>query len=298
MGSNLSCFGGLTNYAKAEYPYLSMEDDNNNNTLGKNGLVHKEENDVEVQKEIWKAILALGNSMLEQLDKASSGNSTSGAVKPKLSILVSFLNHSYQVRPMPESIFRAPSVPPEINTCLNNISDHTESARNSQAELMDLLYNTNHGGVDMEALQKAMEKIGRTLSIELDEAEELNRQLELVADWQKRLDSLVEDSELCLSSLEELAQEGRTFAFRSMSLVQLEHRIHKAYILRNRINEWKKVSVLLPAFLFLFSLRHCLMHYPILVPCHISPVPKMKRPWKIKRKESNSLLQWFVMPIN
>lgn len=240
LGLKTSGFSYLTNNAEARYPFPSAEKKNCDDITG--DVSCHVENDLEVQKEIWKAVLAFGNAIEEQIKKAGSEGGDDLSL-PKLSTLMCFLNHAFRVRPIPEDIFRAPSVPPEINACLNNITEYTEKARDIQAELIDLLYDTNSHGVDTEALQKLMEKIGRALPVELDEAEELNHQLSLVMDWQRRLDVLVEDLEVGLSTLEELAEEGRTFAFRSKSLVQLEHRIHKAYLLRDRFDEWRKVCL-------------------------------------------------------
>lgn len=217
---------------------------------------YEQEVDVEVQKEIWKSILAFGRAIEENLDAVN--NSSSSRNLPKLSLLLSFLNNAYHVRPIPEDIFRAPSVPPEINTCLNNIMEYVDAARKKQAELIDVLYDTYHGGVDLEALQKLLDQTGRALSVELDDAKELRRQVGMCVDWQKRLDDLVGDNELCLNELEELALEGHSFAFRTKSLVQLESRIHKAHLLRERIETWKKVcdleSVILLALVFFLFL--------------------------------------------
>lgn len=234
----------------AQYPfpvtmdhYYGEEDTTNNSTKWSETDDH-----IEVQQEMWKAILAFGQSIEKQLAQATSttsGNNKDyddGIVVPKLSLLTSFLNNAYKVRPVPEDIFRAPSVPPEINACMNNIMDHVDKARKIQAKLFDLLGEANHGGVDLDALQKLLDQTGRPIAVELDYAKEMYRLIDVAADWQKRLEELVSEKELSLTSLEELAQEGRRFVFRTRGLVQLESRIHKAYLLRDRIDSWKKVS--------------------------------------------------------
>ena len=231
--------------ASTKYAFpAKMPNNSGNKGFGKVYDGHYEQEvDVEVQKEIWKSILAFGRAVEENLDSDNTTSTTSSSNRnlPKLSMLLSFLNNAYHVRPIPEDIFRAPSVPPEINTCLNNIMEYVDAARKKQAELIDVLYDTYRGGVDLDALQKLLDQTGRTLSVDLDDAKELHRQVEMCVDWQKRLDELVGDNELCLMRLEELAQEGHGFAFRTKSLVQLESRIHKAYLLRERIDTWKKV---------------------------------------------------------
>lgn len=225
-----------------KYAFPASKSSRNGNKSFSDGFdgSFEQEVDVEIQKEIWKSILAFGRAVEENL-KAASTSSNKNNNRPRLSMLLSFLNNAYLVRPIPEDIFRAPSVPPEINTCLNNIMECVDTARKKQAELIDMLYETHHGGVDLDAFQKLLDQTGRALSVELDDAQELHRQVRMCVDWQKRLDDLVGDNELCLSSLEKLAQEGHTFVFRTKSLVQLESRIHKAYFLRDRIENWKKV---------------------------------------------------------
>ena len=246
--SSLSSSSGGTTEAK--YPVLfdtTTTASSSHYELENTYCINKEEiTDVEVQKEIWKAILAFGRAIEEELTKGGSSNSsndnnTDTTSFPKLSLLLSFLNNASQVRPIPEDIFRAPSVPPEINNCMNTIMDFADKAKKVQAQITDVLYETYHGGVDLDALQKLLDQSGRPLSVELDDAAELKRQVGLASNWQQRLDALVGESEFSLSSLEDLANEGRGFAFRTRSLVQLESRIHKAYLLRDRIEEWKKV---------------------------------------------------------
>ncbi|CAB9497258.1 Nucleosome-remodeling factor subunit [Seminavis robusta] len=197
-----------------------------------------DQGELEFHRETWKAILLLGQAIVEQLTKASS----SSRVPPtKLSLLLSFLNNAYQVRPMPEDVFRAASVTPDINRSFDFIAEYADKARKVQAKLMDTLYETNDGGVEWDIVQKLLDQQGiRALPVELDDATELHQQLALVADWQSRLDALVEEDELCLSSLEDLAQEGRSFIFRSRSLVCLENRIQKAYQLRDRVLQWRQ----------------------------------------------------------
>jgi len=222
-------------------PGGNVESNYNDSTV--NGFSgHEEETDVEVQKEIWKSILEFGRTIEEQLAKASTDNSNTAPL-PKLSLLLSFLKNAFEVRPIPEDIFRAPSVPPEINTCLNNIMGYINKAKKCEAQLMDLLYETHHSGVDLDALQKLLEQTGRSFAVDLDDASELRNQVNLYVDWQKKLDAILSEDELKLSVLEDLAQKGRSFAFRTKSLVQLDNRMHKAHLLRDRIKEWKRVCI-------------------------------------------------------
>jgi PLU-1-like protein len=195
--------------------------------------------DMEVYKETWKAIFELGQAIVEQLTKAISN---SDVPPSKLSLLLSFLNNAYQVRPIPEDIFRAGGLATDINHCFQTIAEYADKARKMQAKLIDVLYETNHEGVEWEAVQKLLDQQAcRGFPVELDDAKEVSHQLELATNWQERLDALVGENELCLSDLESLAQEGRSFTFRSKSLVCLEDRIQQAYQLRDRILEWRKV---------------------------------------------------------
>lgn len=190
--------------------------------------------DMEVYKETWKAILELGQAIVAQL--------TTAMPPSKLSLLLSFLNNSYQVRPIPEDVFRAGGLSTEINQCLQTIAEYADKARKMQAKLIDALYETNQTGVDWDTVQKLLDQQAcRAFPVELDDAKEVRHHLELATNWQERLDALVGENELRLSDLENLAQEGRSFTFRSKSLVSLEDRIQQAYQLRDRILEWRKV---------------------------------------------------------
>lgn len=208
------------------------------------GLAAKSEEtdrtDVAVHKEVWESILVVGQAIEESMTKAAANNKKD-AQRPKLSTVQSYLNNAYQVRPIPEDIFRASDVVPAINTCLDKIAGYVNEARKVQAQVMDLLYETNDEGVDLDVLQKLLDQSRRTLAVEIDDADVLYEQVELGLDWQKRLDALVAENDLCLSGLEELANEGRSFSFRTKSLVCLESRIQKAYHLRDKIVQWRKV---------------------------------------------------------
>lgn len=192
--------------------------------------------DVQVHQEVWKSILKFGQCIEENLNKAA-GSGRRHVQLLKFSTLTSFLNNAYLVRPMPEEIYRASSVPPSINACFDTIAYYVDQARKVQAQLMDLLYETNDEGVDLDALQKLLDQSRRSLALELDDAKVLHEQVELGLEWQKRLDA---ETDLCLSSLEDLAKEGQSFAFRTKSLVCLENQIQKAYQLRDKIMEWRK----------------------------------------------------------
>lgn len=214
-------------------------------TPPKSNVVQSRE--AEMHKEVWEAILVFGQAIEEKLNKASSG-SKKDVELPKLSTLCSFLNNAYFVSPTPREIFLFSDVPIAIDACLSNIATHVDLARNLQAKLMDLLDEANDNGVDLDALQKLLDEATRTLAVELDDGKILYEQVLLGLDWQKRLDSMVSENDHCLSSMEELAEEGRSFAFRSKSLVILEGRILKAHRLRDKIVRWKKVSLLCVGF--------------------------------------------------
>lgn len=195
--------------------------------------------DVQVHQEVWKSILKFGQCIEENLNKAAC-NGRRHVQLLKFSTLTSFLNNAYLVRPVPEDIYRASSVPLSINECFDTIASYVDQARKVQAQLMDLLYETNEEGVDLDALQKLLDQSRRSLALELDDAKVLHEQVDLGLEWQRRLDAMVAETDLCLSSLEDLAKEGQSFAFRTKSLVCLENRIQKAYQLRDRIMEWRK----------------------------------------------------------
>jgi hypothetical protein len=237
--------------------------------------------DMEVYKETWKAILELGQAIVEQLTKAINNTNVPPS---KLSLLLSFLNNAYQVRPIPEDVFRASGVVTEINQCFQTIAEHADTARKLQAKLIDALYETNNTGVDWDVAQKLLDQQAcRTFPVELDDAKEVRHHLELATNWQERLDALMGENELCLSELESLAQEGRSFTFKSKSLVCLEDRIQQAYQLRDRILEWRKVCLISKSDRrSIWKLTDSVDGFPQ------RPSSKARRTWKIRKRVSSS----------
>jgi hypothetical protein len=207
-------------------------------------------NDAERQEKVWASILVFAQAIEEKLNKAASG-SKKNLQAPKLSTLCSFLNNAYHVPPLSGYISISSDVPATFDTCMDNIATYVDQARGVQAKLMDLLDEADDEGVDLDSLQKLLDQASRSLAVELDDAEMVQDQVRLGLDWQKRLDVLVADNEHCLQSLEDLAVEGRAFAFRSKGLVCLESRISKAHKLRDKIVDWKKVGFRGPGLIFL-----------------------------------------------
>lgn len=194
-------------------------------------------------KGAWRSVLACGKSLERQLDGDTSGNK-----KPLLSTLVLFISHAYGL-PIPESCFGTNHVMiEEVSTCLLKILDYIENARHFQAKLRDMLFDKAEEGIDADALQKYLDNEGKSIPVRLDEADSLYQSIEIVADWESRLSSVLEPKEGCIRSedrdelraVEEFEMEARNHGYISKSLVQLKVRIQKSYKLRNRIMQWKQ----------------------------------------------------------
>lgn len=189
-------------------------------------------------KRVWKAVLARGQEMGRELDKMES--------KPLLSEVLAFC-HNARSLPIPEESYGTRHIVVEgISESIHAILDHVSKAHDAQAKLLDMLYDEDNEGVDIDALRKYIEELNETLSIRLDEMGVLEKQLDLAMNWQARMDGLDGDSEDRrdeLKAAEELLQEASTLGIRWRGQVQLENRVEEAYQLRNRLREWQKVRL-------------------------------------------------------
>lgn len=206
---------------------------------------------VDDMKGVWRSVLSYGQAM-----EAAMSEDSSGSKRWYMSDVLSFVQNAYGL-PTPEESFGTRHIVVEqISLCFISILDHVSKARDVQAKLMDRLYDEEREGIDLDSLKKFLEETDQTLPVKLDESKFLCQQLEVAAQWQARLDAIVERDDngqspdtgtmKCegrtenLCAAEELASEGRTHAIRSRSLVLLEKKIERAYRLRDRINEWNQ----------------------------------------------------------
>lgn len=189
-------------------------------------------------KRVWKAVLARGQEMGRELDKLES--------KPLLSQVLAFCYNARSLSIPEESYGTRHIVVDGISECMHAILDHVSKAHDAQAKLFDMLYDEENEGVDIDALRKYIEELKETLSIRLDEMDVLEKQLDLAADWQARMDGLAGDSEDRrdeLKAAEELLQEASMLGIRWRGQVQLENRVEEAYQLRDRLREWQEVRL-------------------------------------------------------
>ncbi len=195
--------------------------------------------------ETWHAILDCGQMILENQKKGK---------KSKMRDLFILLAKANSI-PKPEDVYgRRDSVSKHISQCLNSILDHIEQSRDILAELTDAIYDENGDGIELQALRKKVESKSSSCKVELEEIGVLEEMLNEGLLWEAKLakvtkngdGSTTSDEDLHLPqqnlvSAEAMAQEGRLLSLRSISLVALEGRIHRAYDLRERIRFWSKV---------------------------------------------------------
>ena len=200
----------------------------------------------EDMKRVWKAVLACGQAMGRELEQKES--------KPLLSDVMSFIRNAHGLASPEESFGTRHIVVEGISESMHTILDHVSKAHDAQAKLLDMLYDEENEGVDLDAVRKYMNEVNRTISIRLDEMSVLENQLELAAEWQSRLDSLMSandsdgdsimtDDRDDLAAAEQLLADGSTLGIRSRGVVQLEKQIEKAYQLRDRLRAWQKVGL-------------------------------------------------------
>lgn len=219
----------------------------------------------------WSSVLAFGQTLEQELKSTCSER---GVKKPLLSCVLSFIDHVCSLPP-PEDVFGSRHViVDEISKCMSAILYHVCDARNMQAKLFDIINDGKKEGVDIAAFSKLLDEADRTIPIKLDESETWRRSLQVLADWQTQLDSIIEKhdenfdmptsdgSGSDLQTAEALVEQGRAHGIPSRSLVQLEAKIETAYQLRDRIRDWQKASTF-GSFIW-FSARHIL--YLIFVP--------------------------------
>ncbi len=232
---------GNVDKSSATLGYMTQWDDLENETI------------VKELTETWHSILDCGQMILE--------NQKNGK-KPKMRDLFILLAKANSI-PKPEDVYgRRDSVSKHISQCLNSILDHIEQSRDILAELTDAIYDENGDGIELQALRKKVDSKSSSCQVELEEIGVLEDMLKEGLKWEAKLakvtkngdGSTTSDDDLHLPqqnlvSAEEMAQEGRLLSLRSISLVALEERIHRAYDLRERIRFWSKVrSYYIPSF--------------------------------------------------
>jgi PLU-1-like protein len=195
-------------------------------------------------KDAWRSILACGKSIERQLN--SEGETEK---KPFLSTLLAFIGNSYGL-PAPESCFGTHHVMvEEVSHSMMSILAHVEKAQQALAKVRDSLFDGSGEGIDSDTLVKVLDAECRTLPIRLKEVDNVFRCREIVVEWERRVVALLDSKEDEIESLlesnslrvaERLQAESRSHGYLSKTSVQLDHRILKAYELRDRILRWKK----------------------------------------------------------
>lgn len=195
----------------------------------------------------WKLILESGQNVLEKLKNG---------IKPHLPDLLTILTKAYTI-PQPEEVYgRRDSTTKNISICLNSIMDLIEQGRNALAYFMDGLYDIKDEGIDVQSLSKNVDKKSSECQVQLGEAEIMRDIISEALEWESRLnknentseddDSSSNSSEdlhlpqQSLSSAEDLASQGNCLSIRPKTLVALEDRIQRAYVLRTKIREWNQ----------------------------------------------------------
>lgn len=197
-------------------------------------------------KGAWRSILACGKSIESLLE----GNTTD-TKKLLLSTVVSFIGNAYGL-PVPESCFGSQHVMiEEVSNCMLKILSHIDKAKNAQAKLRDLLHSGSGDGIDTDSLRKSLDSEGKNIAVRLDEADELYKFIDIVVEWEDRSAKLlgsdddnndIDKDRDDLRMSVRLAKEAQSHGYVSKALVQLNHRIHKAYSLRSRILAWQDAS--------------------------------------------------------
>lgn len=189
--------------------------------------------------DVWNAVLGAAEDMEQELaeDKASM----------PLSEALAFIANACRL-PTPERVFNETTVPLQIATQMWALLDMIDVSRAQQAKLMDLW---REEGVELDVLRKQLDTASK-LKLKLDYAKDMKRQVQVVVEWQARLDAALAVEDLDdgaddeerndLAVLEELALEAKSHGFRSKGLLVMESKIEKAYQLRDRIIDWRTSS--------------------------------------------------------
>jgi hypothetical protein len=202
--------------------------------------------DADDLKGAWRSVLACGKSLERQLN-----GDAGGIKKPLLSTVISFIRNAYGL-PVPESCFGSQHVMiEELSNCLLTLLSHVDKARQVQAMLSDMLYDESGDGVDVDALQKALDTTAKSLAIRLDEADVLHRFRDVVTEWDGKVESILASSgdgddqgprtQDDLHRVLQLTFEAEGHGFGTKGLVQLKSRIRRAHQVRERIAAWKEL---------------------------------------------------------
>jgi len=231
----------------------SKRGSNNNNGNGDVMMLDVAETSKDDLKEAWTSILSIGRSVKDQLDgwaasASSNSNSNKGKGDKKIacSALLAFIRNAYRLEP-PEVCFGSHHVMiEEVSKCLLAILEHIEAARSVQAEIRDKLYQESiTTGSDSDALQKHVQGLCKVLPIRLDEVSLLEEFREIVMQWEGKLVSSREttnkdDEGGELEAAEQMALEARSHGYVSKEMIDLQAKIEKSQILRQKILEWKQ----------------------------------------------------------
>jgi len=187
-------------------------------------------------KRVWKAVLSRAQELGRELDSGT---------KPLLSQVVSFVRNA-QCLPPPEDFYGTRHIVVEgISEAMHRILNDVTRAHDAQAKLLDILYDENNEGVNVEAVTKYIKLVDSTLAIRLDAVNVVEQQLELAQKWQARMDGLerdvlVPDDIDDLEQALELLRDASRLGIRWRGQVELEERVNKAFQLRDRLYEWQQ----------------------------------------------------------
>lgn len=193
----------------------------------------------EDMKRVWKAVLHNEQELGHHLEEMK---------KPLLSHILDFTRNAYCLPPPEESFGSRHIVVEGISESMHVLLNHVTKAHDAQAKLLDMLYDEDDEGVEMEAVKKYMKELDSSLTIRLDIMNVLDRQLDLACRWQGRMkklsrEVLVPDDNDDLAQYEELLREANQLGIRWRGQVELEERVNKAYQLRDRLREWQRDCV-------------------------------------------------------
>ena len=217
--------------------------------------------------ETWRTLLECGRNIVSQLQDTNLPPEK----RPSLKFVLTLVRKAYSI-PKPEDVFgRRDVISKHISHCMNALMDQVTAARDVLANLVDVVYDKDDGGIELETLAKVVHDGERKLLVRMDELVMMRTMLEEAMRWESKLISLGNDDDVdeatwggqssnnsssntatgadlklpqqTLKSAEDLIEDGRKMSFRPKNLVLLAERIRSAHELRSQIQKWNEVSI-------------------------------------------------------
>jgi hypothetical protein len=177
----------------------------------------------------WEAVLAAARAFDKHLSDVT------------LDTLLDFFDHVRRLPSPSQCLDETTRIASSVIECLNKLWKECSEARLLRAQWMDLWYEE---GVDIEAIRKVFKSVSILVP---DEFSELQRQVDIVDEWQTRLNDALaaaaeDDPDLQRDDvplLESLALEAKkAHGFRCKSFVALQMKLEKVYDMRTKLNTW------------------------------------------------------------